>query len=71
MKYLDLIASIFIFNSAVISQESYTGKVVDTQAAPVAFAHIFFNSDQTRGAITNAALCIKRSYISNTTKLSN
>ena len=53
MKYVILFTLVLLFSANVISQDFYSGKITNTQDQAVAFAHVFFNSDQARGAITN------------------
>lgn len=53
MKLLCLVSILLASFNIAISQETYSGKVIDTEGQAVAFAHVFFNADQARGAITN------------------
>lgn len=55
MRYSLLITFFIIVCCSNSNAQEYSAQVIDTKGDKVAFAHVFFNKDQARGAITNEA----------------
>ena len=54
MKLLSLVVFVVIYSFSVYSQE-YSGTLLDDEGRKVAFAHVFFYHEQSRGASSNEA----------------